>query len=222
MGDHRLRAISTTARLPSHRINLRTREPPPPKPKASRCLPTYLRTYLHICLPASLIFSPHGVNPQTRHHQHQHQHRHQHQPRGSSPAQPPPSSAGAGKPTGEQRNTNRHGAASSSQCTLSVVLARQDNGAMCSSPPLSYDNKHTGGWGQLHWVSTLDTNGGPAVMRDGLACLLAAPGTDGGCTCKAVGLVGWWRRVRRLFEPAAATSCHRVWVHDGWGCHGVA
>jgi hypothetical protein len=85
------------------------------------CLPAYLSTHVPARLP---IFSPHGVNLQTRHHQHQH--RHQHQPRGSSPAQPPPPSAGAGKPTGEQRNTNRHGAASSSQCTLSAVLARQE------------------------------------------------------------------------------------------------
>jgi hypothetical protein len=182
------------------------------------CLPAYLSTHVPARLP---IFSPHGVNLQTRHHQHQHQHRHQHQPRGSSPAQPPPSRAGAGKPTGEQRNTNRHGAASSSQCTLSAVLARQENGAMCSSPtPLSYDNKHTDGWGHLHWVSTLDTNGGPAVTRDGLACLLAAPLVPTG-DARARRL-GWWGRVRRLSEPAAATSCHRVWVHDGWGCHGVA
>jgi hypothetical protein len=55
MGNHRLRAISTTARLPSHRINLRTREPPPSKPKAPRCLPTYLPTcvliYASACPP---------------------------------------------------------------------------------------------------------------------------------------------------------------------------
>jgi hypothetical protein len=95
------------------------------------------------------------------------------------------------------------------------------HGAMCSSPtPLSYDNKHTNGWGHLHWVSMLDTNGAPAVTRDGLACLLADPLVPTGHA--RARRLGWWRRVRRLSEPAAATSCHRVWVHDGWVCHGVA
>jgi hypothetical protein len=63
MGDHRLRAISTTARLASHRINLRTGGTARAQGTwVPTYLPvylsTYLRTYLHMCLPASLFSHP--------------------------------------------------------------------------------------------------------------------------------------------------------------------